>query len=451
MLETTEYSGNSRDKFEIVSTVAYLIGVERRWYERDASWFLSEIFNKLDQDKNARIIRDLCFVRTQIERNFRNFRLAIRGGQLLSEIPYYPYSEINELYEYGINLLSCRTDLTEQIIKINQYIVERIGNVKGYFPLYLNWEYVKNIFIMPNGQTKEGCQAAADVYYQNIQNYPYQCYINWKVKDQRNLLFNDRQFVEMLYDQNGDEFTETSKVQMASPLVHNEINKFLSESSKAAFIVDCENADPFRFCAAIKEMQAESRAKISKIILCDDVNTSPVWEMLPRYIDAPIEHILVERVLNRKSLVDVRLTAETCKEHYRNEVDSFLIVASDSDYYGVVSSLTDARFLLMIEREKSSLDLRQALSGDGIFYCFTEDFYQGNVEMLKKAAIMMELRRCVSEQVAFNAKEILKIALSNIRLRMTAEEEDGFYRKVVKPMSLKVADDGTVSVEFGRP
>ena len=450
MLETTEYSGNSRNKYEIVSTVAYLIGVGKQYFVPDGR-FLPDVYEKLDKDKNARIIRYLCILRTQIERNFKNFRIAIRDGQMLSEIPYYPYFEINELYKYGINLLSYGTDLSEQIIKINQYITERIGNIKDYFPSYLNWEYVKNMFIMPNGQTKEGCQAAAEEYYQNKRNYPYQCYINWKAKDQRNILYNDRQFVEMLYDQNGDEFTETSKVQMASPWVHNEISKFLSDSTKAVLVVDCENADPFRFCAAIKEMKAEQRAKISKIILCDDVNTSPAWEMLPRYIDAPLEYVLVERVLNRKSLVDMRLTAEICKEHYQSQVDSFVIVASDSDYYGVVSSLTDARFLLMIEREKSSVDLRQALSGNGIFYCFTEDFYQGNVEMLKKAAIMMELRRCVDEYVDFNAKEMLRQALSNIRLKMTAEEEDGFYRKVVKPMSLRIADDGTVSVEFGRP
>ena len=451
MLETTEYSGNSRNKYEIVSTVAYLIGIQKQYFEKEESFFKLDIWNKLDQDKNAKIIRDLCILRTQIERNFRNFRIAIRDGQMLSEIPYYPYFEINELYEYGINLLSYGTDLSEQIIKTNQYIVERIGNVKDYFPSYLNWDYVRNMFIMPNGQTKDGCQAAAEEYYQNKRHYPYQCYINWKVKDQRNILYNDRQFVEMLYDQNGDEFTETSKVQMASPWVHNEINKFLSESKKAIFIVDCENADPFRFCAAIKEMKPESRSKICKIILCDDVNTSLAWDMLPRYIDAPLEHILVERVLNRKSLVDVRLTAETCREHYQNQVDSFVIVASDSDYYGVISSLTDARFLLMIEREKSSFDLRQALSGDGIFYCFTDDFYQGNVEMLKNAAIMVELKRLAGEYVDFNAREMLRQALSNVRLKMTAEEEDGFFRKVIKPMSLRIADDGEASVEFGRP
>lgn len=69
---------------------------------------------------------------------------------------------------------------------------------------------------MPNGQTKEGCQTAAEEYYQNKRHYPYQCYINWKIKDRRNILYNDRQFVEMLYEQNGDEFTEKEPAHLSA-------------------------------------------------------------------------------------------------------------------------------------------------------------------------------------------------------------------------------------------
>ena len=40
---------------------------------------------------------------------------------------------------------------------------------------------------------------------------------------------------------------------------------------------------------------------------------------------------------------------------YKNDVDSFVIVSSDSDYWGLISSLPDAHFLVMIEREKCVL------------------------------------------------------------------------------------------------
>lgn len=45
---------------------------------------------------------------------------------------------------------------------------------------------------------------------------------------------------------------------------------------------------------------------------------------------------------------------------YKNDVDSFVIVSSDSDYWGLISSLPDAHFLVMIEREKCGPDIRSA-------------------------------------------------------------------------------------------
>ena len=60
---------------------------------------------------------------------------------------------------------------------------------------------------------------------------------------------------------------------------------------------------------------------------------------------------------------------------YKNDVDSFVIVSSDSDYWGLISSLPDAHFLVMIEREKCGPDMKEALADSGIFYCYLDDFY----------------------------------------------------------------------------
>ena len=58
---------------------------------------------------------------------------------------------------------------------------------------------------------------------------------------------------------------------------------------------------------------------------------------------SPVEHMMIERVKQNKSLVDVMLISRTCQEHYKNNVDSFILVSSDSDYWGLISSLQDAR------------------------------------------------------------------------------------------------------------
>lgn len=44
-------------------------------------------------------------------------------------------------------------------------------------------------------------------------------------------------------------------------------------------------------------------------------------------------NVMTERVMENKSLVDVMLTARVCKEHFANDVDSFIIASSDSDYW----------------------------------------------------------------------------------------------------------------------
>lgn len=111
------------------------------------------------------------------------------------------------------------------------------------------------------------------------------------------------------------------------------------------------------------------------------------WES---YTGIPVEHILIERIKQNKSLVDIKLTARACKEHYQNEVDSFVIVSSDSDYWGLISSMPDAGFLVMIEREKCGPDMKATLADAGVFYCYLDDFYSGNSDAIKKTPFLMK-------------------------------------------------------------
>ena len=58
--------------YELVSKVAYLIGVPRHIFENEHEAPQMEVFERLEADKAARIIRHLCIIRTAIERNFRH-------------------------------------------------------------------------------------------------------------------------------------------------------------------------------------------------------------------------------------------------------------------------------------------------------------------------------------------------------------------------------------------
>ena len=215
-------------------------------------------------------------------------------------------------------------------------------------------------------------------------------------------------------------------------------------------MVDCENSDPYKLCATLKSLDYQYTSKISQIILFDDVHTATAWEILEQYTKLPVEHILIERVKENKSLVDITLTARASKEHYQNKVDSFIIVSSDSDYWGLISVLNEAQFLVMVEREKCGPDMKRALVESGIFYCYIDDFYSANSENIMMSALFKELYRYLDHAVQLNVNEMLDEALRATRINMSTAERRQFFEKHIKGMGLLIDGDGNVSVELKR-
>ena len=154
--------------YEIVSKVAYLIGVPKRIFDNEHEAPKLDIYDRLEADKTARIIRHLCIIRTAIERNFKyiNDRMRFEYSSIINMPEYAPQDSLNQLSADGINFIKkSSTKLCHHIIEINKLISDRINNCKKLFPLWINWQYVKNLFIMPEGLSEAGTKAAADLYY----------------------------------------------------------------------------------------------------------------------------------------------------------------------------------------------------------------------------------------------------------------------------------------------
>ena len=143
----------------------------------------------------------------------------------------------------------------------------------------------------------------------------------------------------------------------------------------------------------------------SSIILFDDIHTASIWRILDQFTGIPVEHMMIERVKGNKSLVDIALTARACREHYQNNVDSFIIVSSDSDYWGLISSLPTAKFLVMVERGRCSQDLKNTLTNAGIFHCYIDDFYSGNTEDIKHSVLVQEMYKYLDNTVRLNVND----------------------------------------------
>lgn len=437
--------------YELVSKIAYLIGVPKRIFDNEFEPPKIEIYQRLEQEKAARIIRNLCMVRTAIERNFKdiNNRMRSEYRTILTMPDLVPRECIDRLELDGVRFIKkSSTLLYQHVVEINRLISDRINNCKPLFPIWLNWEYVKDLFVMPNGLSEGGTKTAAEVYYANKGKYPYQVYINWKPRDAGNILFNDKKFATLLYLQHNDSFREYSKVSDVSGYVKGNIYDFISEGEKVVLVVDCENSDPYKLSASLKNLDTEYTSKLKRIILFDDVHTASAWEILENYTSIPVEHMMIDRIKQDKSLVDIKLSVRTSQEHFQNGVDSFIIVSSDSDYWGLISSLPDARFLVMIEREKCGPDMKNALHDAGIFYCFLDDFYSANSEDIKMGALFRELRVYLEGAINLNVEDMMDSALRATRINMTPSERKQFYDKHIRQMSLSIDANGDVSIEL---
>ena len=446
---TMDYKNST---YTVISKIAYLIGVPKTIFENDVQPPEFDWYNKLRFNKNARIIRNLCMLRTAIERNYGKINKAmcydLKNLHTLPE--YIPQECLNELESDGISIIKANIKPNQYILDINAHINNRINNCKDIFPIWLKWEYIRAIFIMPDGLSENGIKRAANEYYENKSGYPYGVYITWPFTNKGNILYNDKKFVTLLYEANEDSFYDMSKISDAGNMTKAGIYRFLGDSERVVMMVDCENSDPYKLYATLNNLDQQALlAKISKIVLFDDVNTASAWSILEDFTEIPIEYILIERLKDNKSLVDIRLTASASREHYRDGVNDFILVSSDSDYWGLITELPEANFLVMVEHSKCGPDIKNALVDGGYKYCYIDDFCTGNSNDIKIKAVLNEVQAALDEYVQFNIQDVLEDAYRATRAEMSTSEKKQFYDRYIKKMKLTIDADGEVYVELG--
>ena len=443
--------------YEIVTRVAYLIGVDDRIFENENYNYDLKIYNSMKITKNARIIRNLCRLRNALESKFLKICMAMQqdNKSLIAMPEYIPLECMEELSNDNVDIYkNLSNDIKSPspfLFMINNEIKSRINNCRDLFPEWLNWKYLSDLFIMPEGDTDEGTKKEGKKYYDNWDFYPFQKYINWEPRDCGNLLYNDRHFVKILYEMNMDEFRDMSLVSDVSERTKSNIYSFIEDSDKTIFVVDCENSDPYALCAAIKNLDKERLEKVEKIILYDDIHAASAWEMLGGYIDLPVEYIMIERLKDNKSLTDIKVASRITQEFCNKNADSFVIVSSDSDYWGLIEELPKARFFIMIEHTKSSYALKEVLINNDIYYCYIDDFYVGDGNEIKTDAINRELARAFKDALDINLDELMNEILIRTRINMTDAERESFIKKQIKKnLNLEIDDDNNMYIEYRR-
>ncbi len=447
--DTPQYDSRKGKKYDIVSRVAYLIGVGDFKFKEEQNPLMLDIFDSFEKEKPARIIRHLCILRTEVIRNFSKIIQCKNRGimSMLSMPDLVPASSLASLDSDGISLYGNLIEPNKLTMEINEHIKNHINNCKDLFPKWLQWDYIAKIFIMPGGTTEDGLKKAVAIYRSNYDSYPYHRYMGYDLQNEGNVLYSDKLFVTLLYSWNNDEFTDMSLIADLSARAKEDIHAFLDKSDGCTFIVDCENSDPLFLCAALMGLDPEKKKKINKTILYDDIHTASVWSSLEKILDYPVEYSEVRRLKLDKSLVDVKVIARIMTEYHQNHCRSFVLAASDSDYWGVIEELKDANFLVMVEKEKCSGVLKAALAEKNIPYCYLDDFPSEDVEKIKDKAIDLELEKILVAALELDLNNLVDTALFRTRIDKDGAWKADFIEKEIKNrLELCFTEDGKVGI-----
>lgn len=432
----------------IVTIAAYMIGIKKSMLE---DMFSGDIENlkQLYSDRDATIIRNLSKMRTSLMLNFKKTDTEIKYNMKnLDKLDWFDKEDIKQLSDYGIKIIHSNYNAQKYTELVNKYINENIGNCQRLFPEWVNWNYIKDLFAIPGYTKNDTLKKEFAKYMANIEYYPFQQYVHWKPSDCGGILYNDKKFLSFIYAQHGDIFIGKSKYIDADETVKERIYNFIKDTDRAEIVVDCENSDVYKLCSVITSLDADELSKINKIILIDDVNTNCGWRILEKFVKIPVEYILVDRIKDNKSLVDIKMTACVCTEHYKNSVSSFILLSSDSDYWGLMSSLPDAKFLVMFEYSKVSEAIKKTLTEHDIFCCAIDDFYSGRIEEFKKLVLFDILKQYLPDILSLNGRELVSKIYEEARIDANDKEMEYFFKKYIQTLKLVIDDDGNISVKI---
>ena len=434
---------------ELVTTIAYMIGVKKHIVEQCFDAECHDTLQMLYASQPATIIRYLCKLRTALMLRFKRTDREMRNNLMnLDRLEWYDAANIKQLEKWGIPIIKANYRAEKYANDFCELISRHIDKCASLFPDWVNWAYIRELFCIPHYTKKGVIKAETDKFTANRMVYPFQTYIYWKPYDCGSLLMSDRKFLKLLYGFHNDHFDDFTKYRNANDELKNNIYDFVAQSNRTVIAVDCENSDVYKLYAVLRNLNADDLSKIEKIYLYDDHHTTPAWKWLSTFTSIPVEHLVIERVTERKSLVDIMLATGVCQRYYEDGVDSFILVSSDSDYWGLISSLQKARFLVMYEYAKCGSAIKSALSEHGIYYCSIDDFCSGNVEEFKRAVLFDLLEKYLPDLLYLNGFELLEQLYTEARITASEGEKKAFYKRYIQTLSLKCDPEGTFRIEI---
>lgn len=169
---------------------------------------------------------------------------------------------------------------------------------------------------------------------------------------------------KILKDKNHNLVIENNN--FSRPVFTNGIKGYLTEDVE--MFVDCDNTEFFVFFNFV--LGIESVTKIKSIYLFADKKSNYLWKMFKEMYQGHIEIniIQVDRIKDNKSVVDLVLTKTICECYYTKGLNKAILVSSDSDFFGLIYSLSDIDYMVAYVKDRMNDEYLQFLRDKHIPY-----------------------------------------------------------------------------------
>jgi uncharacterized LabA/DUF88 family protein len=276
-----------------------------------------------------------------------------------------------------------------------------------------------------------------------------------------NILFADEKLLKMIYEANEDIFENISFVRDVGNQTIRNLSNLLMDCHNCIIVVDCENSEPVKLAAAFSSLPKSQLDKISKVLLFDSEHTTSQWETFYNIALAKVlnpstipEHIIVQRLNENKSQVDLTLTIRTAKEVLSNNADAVILVSSDSDYWPLVRELPSAKFLMMLEKCKTGTAIIDTLLSNHVYFCFIDDFCIEASYEVKTETLINEMQEIIDSILSgeasrkLNLISIMEECLHSSWITMSEREKKSFIENYLRKPKFTIAKNGDVSISI---
>lgn len=434
---------------DIALTIGFLLGVKENQilnHVKNAAEY-TVIKEKLEKNEDCIVIRQLNNIRSNLMLNYEDVSKKISEDRIpLDKIKLFE-EDFKLLKSQGVNIGSNNIGINEYLANVNDEIYKRMYKIKAFFPKWVMFKNIQRLFLMPTNIEKESKRFKSKKSY-----YPYQRYFYWRdPKRCGYILCNDKYILEIAYSNCGKVFKDYHKIADASEATKNHIYDFIKDGDNIQIFIDGENADPYLFASVINSLSDCKIEKINKIVVCyDEVHTTKAWEYFKKFVsNIEVKTIPVQRVSDEKSLVDGKLMTAVNRAVYEENVDSIILVSSDSDFWSLIDDLKNVKFMVMVEKQKFGYKFKNKLREHNILYCYMDCFKTMEDNIFLKDVFRGELEETISGITNLgNAKTLFKDVLKRSRAQVSLLEQEILFDKFIAGIKLVIADDGNFKYEI---